>query len=91
MIPRRFPFQWGAFPTVVPPVPPPPPLWNRVTATGSWGRGTGAARIPRFERLYAQVPGAQRSQNLIHRVQTQYPFVIATGNGVVVSSTVSEP
>lgn len=94
MIPRRFPFQWGAPATgPTPPPPPPPPLWTKVTATGHWGHGAGATRTPRFEHVYAQQPSPSPffDQNLVHRVQTQYPFVIATGNAVVVSSAISEP
>ena len=93
MIPRRFPFQWGSPPTTIPVPPVPPPLWVKVTAGGIWGREGGAARTPRFEHVYAQVPGAYpyRGQNLIHRTQTQYPFIIATGNAVVVASNLSEP
>lgn len=94
MIPRRFPFQWGAGPATAPVPPTPvPPVWTRITAAGSWSRGIGATRTPRFEHVYAQAPGGTpyRNQDLVHRVQTQYPFVISTGNAVVVASHLSSP
>ena len=92
MIGSGLPFQWGpAAPAVAPPAPPAPPLWGKVTASGTWTHGTGATRTPRFEHVYAQVPGAQRSQNLVHRVQSQYAFLIATGDAVVVASALSTP
>lgn len=94
MIPRLWPFQWSpAAPAVAPPTPVAPPLWGRVTAGGSWARGTVARLTPRFEHVYAQVPGSQPflNQDLVHRVQSEFAFRIATGNAVVVASHLSEP
>ncbi len=94
MILRFTPFQWGATPSAATVAPvPTPPVWTRVTAVGHWARGVGATLTPRFEHIYAQIPGAApyRGQNLIHRVQSQYAFRIATGNAVVIASNLSEP
>ena len=92
MIPRRFPFQWGAVPSAAPAPPTPtPPVWTRLTAAGSWAAAGRAARTPRFEHVYAQVPGAERSQNLVYRVQSEFPFLIASANNVVIASTLSTP
>ncbi len=88
------PFQWGATPSAATVAPvPTPPVWTRVSAVGHWARGVGATVIPRFEHVYAEVPGAMpyRSQNLVFRVQSEYPFIIASENAVTITSAVSNP
>ncbi len=94
MLPLFSPFQWGPqAPAVIPPPPPPPPLWTRIGAAGTWGAHGTVARTPRFEHIYAQVPNASvdRGVNFIHRISSQNPFIIATGNAVVIASHLSEP
>ena len=92
----RFPFFWGSQPssqTAPTPPAPVPPLWNRITAGGSWRNASGIALIPRFEHIYAQVPNVtvDRGQNLIYRIQSEFAFIIETGNAVTISSSVSNP
>ncbi len=90
------PFQWGSTPSSAtaptPPVPV-PPVWTRITAGGSWSRAPGISLIPRFEHVYAEVPGPApyRGQNLVFRVQSEYPFIIASENAVTITSAVSNP
>ena len=92
MIPRRFPFAWTALAvssaTTTPSVT--TALWTKLTAgLGAWGE-SALQRIPRFEHVYPQVAQAfARDVDFAHRVQTEFPFVIATGNAVVIASSIT--
>ena len=91
MIPRRFPFAWTALSSVVTtPSVTTTALWTKLTAGAlAWGE-SALQRIPRFEHVYPQVAQAfARDVNFAHRVQTEFPFVIATGNAVVIASSIT--
>jgi hypothetical protein len=88
-----FPFWLGAVPAPVTVIPVVVPRWGTLAAASQgWQAASPAVQIHRFERIYTQpVATFGQSINFNFQVQSQFPFLIATGNEINISSTITSP
>lgn len=54
-----------------------------------WTKQPSRSTEGRFERVYPQAPDVARDIDFIYRVQAEFPFLIMSGNAVVIQSSIT--
>ena len=92
MIFRRFPsFGPSVVTAAVPVTPTTPPLWTGLTGGAlTWRTQAPVGIVPRLEHMYPQtVASFGQPVTFVHRVQSEFASVVATGNEVLIDSGVT--